>query len=136
MAIAGNSVFWWNMGRNIWKTDTVQEEGEDSIHVMLRHTKSNVSRKEKPIGLHIRFGDNISIKKEDPLEVPEFLDKSGAKDRIKAAILKSPNASLTVDELHEKLGGLKNTIRQALGRNTKLFGKNGDAFTVLHQETL
>ena len=55
---AFGSIFWHNAARNIWEIIKDQDEGAKSIHVMLKHRKSNVGPLYPSIGIALKFEDD------------------------------------------------------------------------------
>lgn len=113
------STFWHNMARNIWKATLVQEENEQSLHIMLKHTKFNTTKKEKPIGYHIQWAETgIIIKKENPMGVAQFIEKAPLQNRVAYLLM---DGAMTPKELAEDLNAKEGTIRQMFARNKRLF---------------
>ena len=67
------SVYFTNMCRAIYEVKKLQEEDEDSIHVMLRSFKMNLGKFIKPMGFQIKFGETTTeVYSRDPKNIVGF----------------------------------------------------------------
>jgi hypothetical protein len=97
------SAFWYNMARNIWKFTLASDSGETASHVLLRHTKSNSSSRQRPIGMRVDWADAITVRREDASSVPEHAPSITVGDRVEAAIAANRGEALSLQELVGRL---------------------------------
>jgi len=113
-SILGSTIYTY-YSRSIWELRQAEasEEG-DEVSVALFHSKVNISRKQKPIGLRYCFnGNKTTVETEDVESVPEFQERLSASSKILRSLTegkKSPK------ELVEELGIPEGTIRVSLKR--------------------
>jgi hypothetical protein len=124
------SRYWYHTARNIWKFNLAHELGADTTHVMLKHTKVNSGRKERPIGLRIDWGERIRLEREDPAEVEEHAKRISVADRVWAALESGP---MSYQDLLDTLAVMDDTITYATVANAVKRGE-GKRFTLAVRE--
>lgn len=124
------SVFWHNEARRTWYIERVQEEDSDEIDLGLYCRKVNDGRRPSPMGFRMTFEGlegPVTLTPRNVNEVPELLEKTTPKNRIRAALRAG---ALTRTELAQRTGlragAIESTIRRA-GREFLICGKKGKA---------
>ena len=115
------SVYWWNYPRNVYRVKHEQVEAESETHIGLFHEKSNIGRKQQPLGIRIAFfdgGDQVRFFREDPATMPGIQQSLSLKDQI-AELLK--NGALQVRDIAEELDSPPNSVRAVLSRSKDAF---------------
>lgn len=108
------SAFWEIRPRNTWSVHKAQQEGEEICNVVLKHQKTNVSKKMKPLGYQAEFRDDgmwLNIKKVDPIDIPDLESELPAGQRIWNCLT---GGKLTPKNLASRLGLAENIVRARL----------------------
>jgi hypothetical protein len=111
------SVYKVNAARMVWRVRRQQEAGEDIIRIGLFNTKSNLTRKHRPLGWRLGFDNDTgtaSFSRIDPADVAEFRPALPARDQIRAYLL--GGGAATAKTITEAIGLSYNTVRETLKR--------------------
>lgn len=113
--IYGNQYF-TAQARNIWEVRKVQETGDDSLDLGLFHRKAPpFARFAHPVGMHIEFqGNSITVKAQEPKTVADFVAQMSLNQQIRELLIHE--GAMTIDEITERIGGNKDSIRVTLNR--------------------
>ncbi len=111
------SVYKVNAARMVWRVRRQQEVGEDEIQVGLFNTKSNLTRKHRPLGWRLRFDNEaeaITVTRIDPAEIEEFRSGLSAREQIRRYLLATGAATAKI--IAEGTSLPYNTVRETLKR--------------------
>lgn len=111
------SVYKVNAARMVWRVRRQQEVGEDEIRLGLFNTKSNLSRKHRPMGWRLRFDNTTeaaTFSRTDPAEVEEFRSGLSAREQVCTYLLGAGSATARV--VTDATGLPYNTVRETLKR--------------------
>jgi len=84
------SVYKVNAARMVWRIRRQQEIGEDEIRIGLFNTKSNLTRKHRPLGWRLRFdndSETATFTRIDPADIEGFRSELPARDQIRTYLL-------------------------------------------------
>ncbi len=102
------SVYFYNLGRNIWEVK--KREIENEVRVALYHKKSNFTSLASPVGYSIKFEqENIFVSRQD-LIIKEMSEEIPDLEKI-MSILKSSSIPLSFKEVASRAGRPMETIR-------------------------
>lgn len=111
------SQFFTAHARGIAQVRRFQEAGEDDLCVGIYHTKSNVSRTERPFGLRLHFDGNegpVTVHPQDLRAVPELAATLPIGDQIIDVLVR--DGPRRPKDLAEMLGVSAATVRKTLSR--------------------
>lgn len=111
------SVYKVNAARMVWRVRRQQEIGEDEIRIGLFNTKSNLTRKHRPLGWRLRFdndAETATFSRIDPADVESFRSELPARDQIRGYLLSAGAA--TARAISDATGLPYNTTRETLKR--------------------
>jgi hypothetical protein len=96
------SVFNENRARSVWHLEGEQDDDTGSIGLMLKHTKVNVSGRQKPMGYRLDFNDGTCrFLRVDPNEIPGLADRLPLDVRVVSTLR---GGGFTAREIAQELG--------------------------------
>ena len=108
------SVYWTNYPRQVYELKRHQEMDADEIIMSMVHRKVNDGRLQKPRGLKLKFGLDVTVEGHELMGVPQLATDMPAIDLICDAVR---SGALTRGEIVAELTDVaETTIRQALKR--------------------
>lgn len=129
------SVVKYNRSRSQFEVKKSQDPGGDYIELSLTHRKHNEGKMLKPIGIRIKFSENIEgqlesviFKSCDIADNPELSKTLSTRDRI-VGLLK--HGKLEAKAISEELDITEATIRARLNENKRLFKHFDDGWGLL-----
>lgn len=108
------NVYFLNLARSVWRIKKAQVAGEDNYKIILKHTKVNSGKLQKPLGYDLSFGKGlIGVSRIDAAKVPDLADIITVRLRIIAAL---QNKMLTADEIAAAVGTSSENVSKELTR--------------------
>ena len=130
------SVVKFNRARSVWEVKKSQEPGDDFLELAIKHIKHNEGRLYRPIGIRFNFdngeGDSLESVRFSLIDIAgnSVLAKGSlsVKERLKAAL---QGGHKKAPELAEELGIDKDTTRNRLNENKKIFKRYNDGWGLI-----
>ena len=110
------SVFFRNIARGEWAIHGVQDEGDDELRLVMQDVKRNMSGRQEPLGIRIRFGVSGVVFEEVPPEFDADLAEHISIPRRIVSLLRNFPQGLNTGQLSEELCVDGDSVRVALKR--------------------